>query len=187
MQPHPSLTSKEILTMASSLSELKIKFLFSFINVIFILDIANLKDIIEALKKGLFPNHRWSPLGLQLGLLQPTLSTIKANHRDDVESCLQECLTLWLSKADKVTESGGPTWDSLASALNKIDENFTAEKITEFSEELKYGSITRCIFLLSFQQNTHLFQLVKCYRNTLTSSHLLLFLWKLFRCYIQRE
>ena len=138
MQPHPSLTSQEILTMASSLSKLKIKFLFSFINVIVILDVANLKDIIEALKKGLFPNHRWSPLGLQLGLLQPTLSTIKANHRDDVESCLQECLTLWLSKGDKVTESGGPTWDSLVSALNKIDENFTAEKIKEFSEEVEF-------------------------------------------------
>ena len=135
MQSHPSLTSQEILTMASSLSELKLKFLFSFINLIFILDVANLKDIIETLKKGLFPNHRWSPLGLQLGLLQPTLSTIKANHKDDVESCLQECLTLWLSKADKVTESRGPTWDSLADALHKIGETFAAEKIMEFSEK----------------------------------------------------
>ena len=162
--------------MALSLSELKMKFLFSFINVIFILDVANLKDIIEALKKGLFPSHRWSPLGLQLGLLQPTLSTIKANHRDDVESCLQECLTLWLSKADKVTESGGPTWDSLSSALDKIDENFTAEKITEFSEELKKQMNYIIYIFLSFQQNTHLLLLVKCYRNTLTGFHHLLFL-----------
>ena len=98
-----------------------------------------MKDIIEALKKGLFPSHRWSPLGLQLGLLQPTLSTIKANHRDDVESCLQECLTLWLSKADKVTECGGPTWDSLADALHKIGENFVTEKIMEFSKKFTIG------------------------------------------------
>ena len=149
MQLHSSLTSQEILTMASSLSELKIKFLFSFINVFFILDVANLKDIIEALKKGLFPSHRWSPLGLQLGLLQPTLSDIKANHRDDVESCLQECLTLWLSKADKVTESGGPTWDSLADALHKIGENFTAEKIMEFSEKC-YKMDTIILFIIFF-------------------------------------
>ena len=134
----PFLTSQEILTMTLSLSELKLSSFFSFINDIFILDVANLKDIIEALKKGLFPNHRWSPLGLQLGLLQPTLSTIKANHKDDVESCLLECLTLWLRKADKVTESGGPTWDSLASALNKLGENATADKIKEFSEELEF-------------------------------------------------
>ena len=99
------------------------------------LDIANLKDIIEALKQSHFPNHRWSPLGLQLGLLQPTLSDIRAKYRDDPESCLQECLTLWLSKADKVTESGGPTWDSLASTLNKLGENATADKIKEFSKE----------------------------------------------------
>ena len=97
-----------------------------------------MKDIIEALKKGLFPSHRWSPLGLQLGLLQPTLSDIRAKYRDDPENCLQECLTLWLSKADKVTESEGPTWDSLASAFNKLGENATADKIKEFSEELEF-------------------------------------------------
>ena len=124
--------------MASSLSQLIIKFLFSFINVIFILDVANLKDIIETLKKGLFPSHRWSPLSLQLGLLQPTLSDIRAKYREDPESCLQECLTLWLGKADKVTESGGPTWDSLADALHKIGENFAAEKIIGFSEKFNY-------------------------------------------------
>ena len=164
MQPHPSLTSQEILTMASSLSKLKIKFLFSVINVIVILDVANLKDIIEALKKGLFPNHRWSPLGLQLGLLQPTLSTIKANHRDDVESCLQECLTLWLSKADKVTESGGPTWDSLASALNKIDENFTAEKIKEFSEEVEF--VLHNIYIFNFYNRRVIYS---CLSNATTT------------------
>ena len=83
------------------------------------------------MKEGLFPSYHWSPLGL----FQTTLSSVKANHKDDVDSCLQECLTLWLSKADKVTESGCPTWDSLASALNKINENFTAER--KFSEELE--------------------------------------------------
>ena len=103
-----------------------------------------MKDIIEALKKGLFPSHRWSPLGLQLGLLQPTLSDIRAKYRDDPENCLQECLTLWLSKADKVTESGGPTWGSLADALHKIGENFAAEKITEFSEELQFHDVHFC-------------------------------------------
>ena len=107
--------------------------------VLSFLDIANLKDIIDALKRSHFPNHRWSPLGLQLGLLQPTLSDIRAKYRDDPESCLQECLTLWLSKADKVTESGGPTWDSLASALNKLGDIATADKIKEFSKYFIIG------------------------------------------------
>ena len=100
----------------------------------FIIDTSNLKDIINALKHGCFPSHRWFPLGLQLGLLQPTLSDIGAKYSNDPESCLQECLTLWLSKADKVTESGGPTLDSLASALNELGENATADKIKEFSK-----------------------------------------------------
>ena len=110
-----------------------------------ILDVSNLKDIIQALKQGHFSNDRWSPLGLQLGLLQPTLSSIRTKCRDDPESCLQECLTLWLSKADKVTESGGPTWDSLANALKKIEEKFTAEKIEEFSE--LFYTVYRCVTL----------------------------------------
>ena len=93
-----------------------------------------MKYIIQALKQGYFPSHRWSPLGLQLGLLQPTLLSIRSKYRDDPENCLQECLTLWLSKADKVTESGGPTWNSLADALKIIEETFSAEQIKEFSE-----------------------------------------------------
>ena len=86
------------------------------------------------MKQGYFPNHKWFPLGLQLGLLPPTLEDIEANYKNDVMRCLQKCLTLWLNKADKVTESGGPTLDSLADALKKIEETFTAEKIKEFSK-----------------------------------------------------
>ena len=153
--------------MASSLSEFKIKFLFSFINVVFILDVANLKDIIEALKKSLFPSHRWSPLGLQLGLLQPTLSDIRAKYRDDPESCLQECLTLWLSKADKVTESEGPTWDSLATALNKIDENFTAEKIKEFGEEVEF--LLHNIYIFNFYIRRVILLIYSCLSNATTT------------------
>ena len=60
--------------------------------------------------------------------------SIEANHKKDVRRCFQECLTLWLSKAEKVSESGDPTLDSLIDALNTIEETFTAEKIKEFSE-----------------------------------------------------
>ena len=97
------------------------------------------------MKQSYFPNHRWFPFGLQLSLLHPTLAEIEANHKNDVGRCLQECLTLWLSKADKVTESGGPTWDSLVGALNKIGENATAEKVKEYS---KYILIVQVICLV---------------------------------------
>ena len=49
---------------------------------------------------------------------------------------LHECLTRWLRKADKVTESGGPTWDSLADALKTLEEVFAADKIMELSKSL---------------------------------------------------
>ena len=104
--------------------------------IVDILGISDLKDVIYAMKQSNFPDHRWFPLGLQLGLLQPTLSRISVEYKDDPESCLQECLALWLNKADEVTESGGSTWDSLADALCKIGETLaTAETIRAFSKK----------------------------------------------------
>ena len=71
-------------------------------------------------------------------ILPPTLEDIEVKHKDDVGRCLQECLTLWLNKADKVKESGGPKLNSLVNALEMIDENFAAEKIKTFSKKFLY-------------------------------------------------
>lgn len=101
----------------------------------FILDIPDLKDIIDILKQGYFPDDKWSSLGLNLGLLQPTLSIIETNYKGDVERCLRECLTRWLRQIDNVSESGGPTLDSLASAIKKIGENAVAIKIQNFRKK----------------------------------------------------
>ena len=104
--------------------------------IVHILGISDLKDVIYAMNQSNFPDHRWSPLGLQLGLLQPTLSHIRAKYKDDPENCLQKCLALWLNKADEVTESGGSTWESLADALHKIGEDSAAETIRAFSKKI---------------------------------------------------
>ena len=82
-----------------------------------------LKNIIEALQQGYFP---MSFLGLQLGLLQPNLSNIRTKYRDNPQSCLQECLTLWLTKASIVVNNGRPTLDSLS--LEKFEQIFTINK-----------------------------------------------------------
>ena len=79
----------------------------------------------------MFPYRRWFKLGLLLGILQPTLAKIEADHRNDVARCLQECMTCWLRRVDKVDERGRPSWDVLASALKKMEENFVAENITQ--------------------------------------------------------
>ena len=66
---------------------------------------------------------------MDLGLLKPTLDTIEAERGNDLHRCLLECISKWLSKADKVIEKGEPTWDSLANALRNIGEVAAAEKI----------------------------------------------------------
>ena len=79
----------------------------------------------------MFPYRRWFKLGLLLGILQPTLAKIEADHRNDVARCLQECMTCWLRRVDKVDEKGRPSWDVLVSALKKMEENYVAENITQ--------------------------------------------------------
>ena len=108
------------------------------ISGLFQLDIGSLKDVVDALRESNFPSHRWFPFGLHLGLLYPTLSEIEANHKNDVERCLHECLTKWLSRADKVDENGGPTVKSLVDALKKIGEVATGLTISEVLSEEQY-------------------------------------------------
>ena len=94
-------------------------------------EISCLKDVVNALSESNLPRGRWLPLGLQLGLKQPTLKDIGVMCNEDPEKCLYECLAQWLKGADKVKESGGPTAESLTNALNKIGEGFAATKTTE--------------------------------------------------------
>ena len=53
----------------------------------------NQKDIVNAFSESHFPSSRWSPLGLQLSLLQPTLIDIKAKYINDPDECLEQFLT----------------------------------------------------------------------------------------------
>ena len=103
---------------------------------IFSVDITQLDEIQEALRMSHFSPPNWFPLGLSLGLLKPTLDTIEAEPRNNVSRCLLECLCQWLSKADKVVEKGGPTWNSLANALRNIGEIASAEKVNEISKQI---------------------------------------------------
>ena len=79
----------------------------------------------------MFSHQRWFQLGLLLGILQPTLAKIEADHRNDVVRCLQECMTCWLRRVDQVDERGRPTWDVLATTLKKMEENYVADKIIQ--------------------------------------------------------
>ncbi|XP_019856045.1 PREDICTED: uncharacterized protein LOC109584669 [Amphimedon queenslandica] len=82
-----------------------------------LLDISDLDYVIEELQS--IDYTEWKTLGVHLGLYHTTLEAIKADH-GSVKKCLMECMAAWLKKEDKVREKGGPSWLSLATALEKI-------------------------------------------------------------------
>ena len=93
-----------------------------------------MNEILEILKHKWFSSRRWIELGLTLGLSQPTLDEIEANHQHDVSRCLQECLTKWLNRSDNVDSVGPPTWNSLASGLHKINEKTIAQNLQKIGQ-----------------------------------------------------
>ena len=97
-------------------------------------DISHLDEILQVLRTCNFSPPKWYTLGVDLGLLKPTLDTIEDEYPHNVSRCLLECISQWLKKADKVIKKGEPTWDSLASALRNIGEVAAAEKILEIGK-----------------------------------------------------
>ena len=73
----------------------------------------------------------WHRLGLQLGLYDPRLVDIDKKNRGDPVDCFRECMSAWLRGEDKVREKGGPSWSSLATALDTIEEKSIASYIRD--------------------------------------------------------
>ena len=65
----------------------------------------------------------WQSLGLQLGLLYPTLNKIEIDYRGKVEQCKTEMIAAWLNQQDNVLKVGVPSWSVLKAALRKIGKN----------------------------------------------------------------
>ena len=95
-----------------------------------ILDITGLDIVIKELTSDQqLPCLVWHRLGLQLGLYEPRLVDIDKRHRRDPVDCFRECMSAWLRGEDKVREKGGPSWSSLATALDIIEEKDIATYI----------------------------------------------------------
>ena len=71
----------------------------------------------------------WESLGLELGLVYPTLEKIERNDGSNVTKCMTKMLAAWLNKQDNVSEIGQPSWSVLKKALIKIKEIAIAEQI----------------------------------------------------------
>uniref|UniRef100_A0A1X7U665 Uncharacterized protein n=1 Tax=Amphimedon queenslandica TaxID=400682 RepID=A0A1X7U665_AMPQE len=93
------------------------------------LDIKDLDIVIEELTiLSQLDCTKWYQFGLHLGLYDPTLNAIKKDH-GECKPCLIQCMSAWLRGEDKVREKGGPSWSSLATALDTIEEKPIASYI----------------------------------------------------------
>uniref|UniRef100_A0A1X7U1N9 Death domain-containing protein n=1 Tax=Amphimedon queenslandica TaxID=400682 RepID=A0A1X7U1N9_AMPQE len=96
------------------------------------LDIKDLDIVIKELKSDQhLPCAIWHELGLQLGLYDPRLVDIDKKNRGDPVECFRECMSAWLRGEDKVREKGGPSWSSLATALDTIEQKSIASYIRD--------------------------------------------------------
>ena len=68
---------------------------------------------------------KWHSLGMKLGLKQAKLSEIQADYPHNTQRCKCEVLNWWLNNAQP-TEIN---WETLAQALEAIDESTTARNL----------------------------------------------------------
>lgn len=88
-----------------------------------LLGITDLNTLLIACKK--ISKDKWKTIGLHLGLHEPTLDVIGANHKGDVETCFMKCLSVWLKR----TDDSIPTKFHLAEALKEVGEGEVAAEI----------------------------------------------------------
>ena len=100
--------------------------------IIIFIDIKDLDIVIKGLTSDQhLPCSVWYALGLQLGLYDDRLKDIKADYHGQSVDCFRECMSAWLRGEDKVREKGGPSWSSLAIALDTIEEKSIATYIRD--------------------------------------------------------
>ena len=85
--------------------------------------IDNMVEVKNTLKKV----NDWQSLGLQLGLLYPTLEEIETDNRGKVEQCKTKMIAAWLKRQDNVLKVGVPSWSVLKAALREIGEGEVAD------------------------------------------------------------
>ena len=72
----------------------------------------------------------WQSLGLELGLLYPTLKRIKKEQHGDISDCMMEMISSWLQQQDNVSQNGLPSWAVLRTALEEIGEHQLTSEIS---------------------------------------------------------
>ena len=104
--------------------------MFSLYVYFFVVDITDLVRVLTVLKDNHFPDNRWDDLGLQLGIIQTELETIREDKQDS-KDCLKECLSRWLHQNYDTEQYGKPTMESLAAALRRMGLRAVASKVAQ--------------------------------------------------------
>ena len=86
-------------------------------------------DDLAKIKMDLKDFNDWQSLGLQLGLLHPTLKRIEEEQRGVIDKCKTEMLAAWLKQQDNVAKRGHPSCAVLKKALRNIAEYKLASEI----------------------------------------------------------
>ena len=87
-------------------------------------------DLVDV--KGVLKNLvDWLSLGLELGLLYPTLKKIEKDQHEKTDRCVMEMIAAWLQQQDNVSKKGVPSWTVLQTALQKIGEIQLANEIDQ--------------------------------------------------------
>ena len=113
---------------SSILSESQYTHVHKLFNVTVVLLYTGIADLAQV-KRFLKNVNNWQDLGLELGLLYPTLTKIGKEQHGLIDGCKREMLAAWLQQQDKVAVTGVPCCAVLKAALEKIDENQLASEI----------------------------------------------------------
>ena len=89
--------------------------------------ISDLRDVLRQLSN-LSPSN-YSMLGLELGLLEPTVSRLESTHSS--EDLGRHIMKAWLNQVDNVK---CPTWECLIAALQSpiVKQNATAQQLRQW-------------------------------------------------------
>ena len=97
-----------------------------------LLDVGDVKKVLEVLEKAMFGPAQWRSLGLSLGLIVTTLDVIGGTN-GNANNYLQQTIQNWLMGEDQVT---GTTWDDLMKAVKSTGDKAAAERIPGIVKKL---------------------------------------------------
>jgi hypothetical protein len=68
--------------------------------------------------------YKWEDIGIQLDIETGKLDAIKTAENNVAQSCLREMLKIWMKRL-----SPPPSWEAIADALDRVDEQSLAEHL----------------------------------------------------------